>query len=272
MAHICRNRTALLLAGALWPALAIHAADAVPDFSGLPVSVDAASSEIDARTNTLVFRNVVISQGNMRVQAEHAHATGLDFANSRWDFEGNVRIDAEQHGNLRSESAVVEFKDNHIARATITGKPAEFEQKRANSDAVAHGHADEILYDVNDGTVRLTDEAWLSDGQNEISGPLLVYNIREQQIQAAAAPNAAAGSDQRVHISIAPRAAATGKPEAARPDAAKPATARPDAARPDAARPDAARPDAPRPDAPRPAAAQPGPDQSAPAADAAPKS
>ncbi len=193
----------------------------------------------------------------MRVQAEHARATGLNFANSRWNFEGNVRIEAEQRGSLRSDQAVVEFKDNHIARATITGKPAEFEQRRANSDAVARGHADEIVYDVNDGTVRLTDEAWLSDGQNEISGPLLVYNIREQQIQAVASPGAAAGSDQRVHINIAPHAAVTGKPEPARPEAAKP-----DAPKPDAAQPDATGPDAAKPGAQRPAAA----------AEAAPKS
>ncbi len=237
MAHICRNSIALLLAGALLPALAIRAADALPDFSGLPVSLDAASSEVDAKTNTLVFKNVVISQGDMRVQADNARATGLNFANSRWNFEGNVRIDGEQRGNLRSDQAVVEFKDNHIARAIITGKPAEFEQKRANSDAVARGHANEILYDVNDGTVRLKDDAWLSDGQNEISGPVLVYNIRAQQIQAAAAPNASPGSDQRVHINIAPRAGASGKPEPAKPEPAKPDAPKPDAPKPDAARP-----------------------------------
>jgi lipopolysaccharide transport protein LptA len=232
MARICRNRAALLLAGALLPALGVCAADAIPDFSGLPVSVDAASSEIDARTNTLVFKNVVISQGDMRVQADRARATGLNFANSRWNFDGNVRIDAEQRGNLRSDQAVVEFKDNHIARATITGKPAEFEQKRAN-DQIARGHADEILYDVNDGTVKLTDDAWLSDGLNEISGPLLVYNIRQQQIQALTGPAAAGGgADQRVHITIAPHAAGSGKPEPAKPDAPKPEGAKPDAARP----------------------------------------
>lgn len=242
MARTCRNSTALLLAGALWSSLAVQPASGSPEFSGLPVSLDAASSEIDAKTNALVFKNVVISQGNMRVQAEHAHATGLNFANSRWDFEGNVRIDAEQHGNLRSDQAVVEFRDNHIARATITGKPAEFEQKRANTDQIARGHADQILYDVNDGTVRLTDEAWLSDGQNEISGPLLVYNIREQRVQAAASPGAVAGGEQRVHISIAPHAPATGKPEPAKPDAAKPDAPKPDAAPPDAARPEAAKP------------------------------
>ena len=221
------------------PVLAAGAADAVPDFSGLPVSLDAASSEIDAKTNALVFRNVVISQGNMRVQAEHAHATGLNFANSRWNFDGNVRIDAEQHGNLRSDQAVVEFKDNHIARAIITGKPAEFEQKRANSDAVARGHADEILYDLNDGTVKLTDDAWLSDGQNEISGPLIVYNIREQHI----------GGDQGVHISIAPHAAGSGKPEPARPDAARPEAPKPEAPKPDGANP------GPRPPTPSPVSA-----------------
>jgi lipopolysaccharide transport protein LptA len=223
MARICRNSPVLLLAGVLLPALAIRAA-ALPDFSGLPVSVDAASSEVDYKSNTVVFKDVVISQGDMRVQAEHARATGLNFANSRWNFEGNVRINAEQHGNLRSDQAVVEFRDNHIARATITGKPAEFEQKRANSAQTARGHADQIFYDVSDGTVRLTDDAWLSDGQNEISGPLLVYNIREQRVQAVAAPGAAADTDQRVHISIAPHAGAAGKPDAGKPDAGKPET------------------------------------------------
>ena len=251
MARICRNSAAWLLAAAL-PLLGSEtAAAALPDFSGLPVSVDAASSEVDYKTNTVVFKNVVISQGAMRVQAEHARATGLNFANSKWNFDGNVRIDAEQSGNLRSDQAVVEFRDNHIARATITGKPAQFEQKRANSDQIARGHADQIFYDVTDGTVKLTDDAWLSDGQNEISGPLLIYNIREQQIQAGAPPGAS-GTDQRVHINITPHAGVTGKPEASRPDAPKPEAA--------------------QPATPRSEAARPGPDLPAAAADAAPKS
>ncbi len=179
---------------------------------GGPINLEAASSDVDYRTNTVVFSDGVISPGSTRVQAEHAHATGLNFANSRWTFEGKVRIDAELHGNLRSDQATVEFRDNHIARATITGKPAEFEQQRAGSEQMARGHADEIVYDVSDGTVRLTNDAWLTDGQNEISGPLLVYNVRAQRVQAATPPN----SDQRVHIVIAaPRtlpATPTGKP------------------------------------------------------------
>jgi len=187
-----------------------------------PINLDAASTEVDGRTNTLVFSDVVISQGATRVQADRAHATGLNFANSRWTFDGKVRIEAEQHGNLRSDQAMVEFRDNHIARATVTGTPAEFEQRRTDSEQMARGHAGEIVYDLNDGTVRLTNEAWLTDGQTEISGPLLVYNIREQRVQAAASP----GTDQRVHITIAPRAKPP--PDAGKGDPAKPqSTAQP---------------------------------------------
>jgi len=158
---------------------------------------------VDYRTNMVVFSQVVISQGAMRVQADHAHASGLNFTNSRWTFEGHVRIDAEPRGSLRSDQAIVEFRDNRILRATANGKPAEFEQPRGDSQQMARGHADEIVYDVSQGTVRLSNDAWLSDGVNEISGPLLVYNIRAQRVQAATQP----GSDQRVHITIAPQSA-----------------------------------------------------------------
>src|SRR2546421_1981313 len=185
----------------------------------LPISLDATSSEVDYKTNTVVFTDVVIAQGNIRVQGEHAHATGLNFENSRWTFDGKVRISAEQRGTLRSDQAIVEFRDNRIAKATITGSPAEFEQQRADSVQVARGHADEIVYDVGQGTVRLANQAWLSDGHNEISGPLLVYNIREERGQAATSPR----TDERVHITIAPRDDSTpGKPQSDRPEPNRP--------------------------------------------------
>ena len=202
-----------LAAGAPAGPYAFAAAPTVLPAHQLPITVDAASSEVDYRTNTVVFSEVVISQGAMRVQADHAHASGLNFANSRWTFYGHVRIDAAPSGSLRSDQAVVEFRDNHIARATASGKPAQFEQPRADSQQMARGHADEIVYDVNEGTVRLSNDAWLSDGVNEISGPLLVYNIRAQRVQAATQP----GSDQRVHITITPQSAPaqpSGKPHA----------------------------------------------------------
>jgi lipopolysaccharide transport protein LptA len=191
-------------------ALAARALALAPAPAQQPISVDAASSQVDYKSNTVVFTQIVISQGATRVQADYAHATGLDFANSRWNFDGNVHIDAPEQGSLRSDAAVVEFRDNHIARATITGKPAQFEQKRSDSDKVARGHADEIVYDVAAGTVRLRSDAWLSNGQNEITGPLLVYNMREQRVEAATAP----GTGEHIHITISGH-------DAAKPDAGK---------------------------------------------------
>ena len=172
-----------------------------------PIVVDAVSSEADLAKGTGEFSGITITQGGVRLQADHAHGSyPVDFKNSHWTFAGHVRIDdADQHGSLRADQAVVDFRDGHIERATATGKPAEFEQQRAQGAQLARGRAEEIAYDMSDGSVRLSKDAWLSDGQNEISGPLLVYNIRAQHMQAAAAP----GTDQRVHIVITPQGTST---------------------------------------------------------------
>jgi lipopolysaccharide transport protein LptA len=175
-----------------------------PSREARKLPIDVASSKVDYKGDTVNFQDVVITQGETKVQADHAHATGLDnFDNSHWTFDGNVRINGEQHGSLKSDQAVVEFRNKYISKATITGNPAEFEQKRTDTAEVARGHAREIVYNVTDGTVRLSNDAWLSDGHNEISGPELVYNIREQRVQAATPP----GSDDKVHILIDPNAA-----------------------------------------------------------------
>ncbi len=166
----------------------------------LPVSLDAASSEVDYRTNTVNFRDVVISQGGMRVAAQTARATGLNFENATWNFRGNVRITVDG-GSLKSDEAKVDFAANRISRATIAGSPAQFEQKRAGTSELARGRAGRIEYDVPTGTVKLTQDAWLTDGRNDISGQELVYNVREQRVQAEAKP----GNTDRVRITIRPR-------------------------------------------------------------------
>jgi lipopolysaccharide transport protein LptA len=172
-----------------------------PSKDARKLPIDIASSKVDYKGDSVVFQDVVITQGDTKVQADRAHATGLDnFDNSHWTFEGNVRINGEQHGSLKSDVAIVEFKNKNIWRATATGNPAEFEQKRTDTDEIAKGHAHEIVYNVSDGTVRLSNDAWVWDGHNSLSAPELVYNIREQHVQAAAEP----GSGNQVHLTIDP--------------------------------------------------------------------
>jgi lipopolysaccharide transport protein LptA len=177
-----------------------------PRRSDLPINVDAESSDFDYAKDTLLFRKVRVSQGATSVEAEEATATGLNFENSRWVFRHNVKISVEG-GSLTSDEAAVTFADNQIARAQITGSPAEFEQKLENSDDIAHGRARSIEYDFTTATIRMLQDAYLTDGHNDIRGQTLVYSIREQRVLA----NASDQGDERVRITINPRSV-EGKP------------------------------------------------------------
>jgi LptA/(LptD N-terminal domain) LPS transport protein len=86
-------------------------------------------------------------------------------------------------GSLRSNEVVVEFKDNRLKRATATGSPDEFEQKRSDSDVVVRGHADEIVYEGDPGTILLSN-AYINDGKNDIQGPQIVYSLRKERVGA----------------------------------------------------------------------------------------
>jgi lipopolysaccharide transport protein LptA len=206
-------RKSLCLAVVACGAMAAHGAGP----SGRSVQdivLDAASSDIDYRANKLHFRDVVISQGDTRIQASEAEAngTGLKFDDSTWQFRGDVRIRFAS-GNLQSDSATVSFSRNRIAQASISGSPAQFEQRVENLPQPARGRANRIDYDLQAGTVRLTQNAWLSDGRSEISSQVLVYNLKDQKVQtenrAETGPPSAAGTEPglgkgRVHITIRP--------------------------------------------------------------------
>jgi lipopolysaccharide export system protein LptA len=184
-----------------------------------PIAYDASSVDVDYKNMTTDFKNITITQGKTRIQAERAHAVGLDekaFEDGRWTFQGNVRVDAEERGStLRSDEAVVEFRDKLITSVTATGKPAEFQQKRSHTGEITKGHADLIVYDVAKKTVRLSKDAWLSDGAHQISGPLVVYNIEQQRMQADSSKEGG-----RVHMEFQPDNAPKGqapKPQGGRP-------------------------------------------------------
>ncbi|MGH8261856.1 MAG: lipopolysaccharide transport periplasmic protein LptA [Steroidobacterales bacterium] len=177
--------------------------------SNLPIVVEARSTEIEARNNRLLLHSVKITQGSLRVDASEAAATGLNFENSQWQLWGDVHIRMEK-GSLSSDKADVTFANNQIARAVINGAPASFEQTLDDPPQTARGRANTIEYDVGNETVRLTQNAWLSDGNNELSGDVLVYDLRSERVVANAPPN----SEGRVRITINP---GSKKPEAVPP-------------------------------------------------------
>jgi len=180
-----------------------HAVAAAAPAKQEVISLDAQSSELDLRNNNVEFRKVRIAQGNMTVSADQGQATrqasGLDFDNSVWMFRGNVKITMDQ-GQLSADDAQINFVKKLLAKAVANGTPAIFEQRIEKTGKIAHGHANTIDYDAGKGVVRLLKNAWLSDGQNEIRGESLKYNLLAQSIVADAAEQ----NSQRVHIIITP--------------------------------------------------------------------
>src|SRR5579863_7763735 len=164
-----------------------------------PYHFDAAS-DTNYKTQATVCKSVVLSQGSTKVRADQAQFICMNCQDSHWKLQGNVRIDAQPRGALRSDQATVEVRGNRIVRATVIGNPAEFEQQRADDLGMEKGHADQIVYDVGEGTVLLTNDAWISDGRDEMSAPSIAYSIREQKVLATSG-----GASQGVHITITPQ-------------------------------------------------------------------
>jgi lipopolysaccharide transport protein LptA len=177
------------------------------------IVVDAVPVDVNYRDNTALLKDVVITLGDMRIEAAEARVKGgLDFENGEWTISGNVRINAEG-GKLLADKAVISFRNNLISRATITGTPAEFEQMRKDSTTYK-GRAPTIDYQTASGTVSFRDNAWLSDGCNEITGRQLVYNIKEQRVQGQpnGLPSATPTGGGRVRFVIQPNAKSGDKP------------------------------------------------------------
>jgi lipopolysaccharide export system protein LptA len=199
MAVSIRN---LILGLTLTCASAAHAAKAPP---ALPIDFSAQPVEIDYKNRSLTAHKVRISQGPLTLTADQgqANGTGVEsaFDDSRWVFRGAVKFTMNK-GTLNSDEAQVTFANKTLSKAVATGNPATFQQKIEKTDKTATGHADSIDYDVARGIVHLSKNAWLSDGQNEIRGESLKYNVLAQSIVAEAAEQ----GNQRVHIIITPPA------------------------------------------------------------------
>jgi lipopolysaccharide export system protein LptA len=163
--------------------------------------------QLDYQRGKVLMREVTIRQDQMRVQADRAEATGLDFDDSNWKFSGHVMVQLPE-GQLQAEQALVQFKSGRILGATVNGSPANFAQQPQKPGSGARGHATEIRYEVASGDVQLSGDAWISDENREISSQRIVYSIPQRSFRAESAGN---GADRvRGTIKPTPKAAATG--------------------------------------------------------------
>jgi lipopolysaccharide transport protein LptA len=197
-------RKLLALVALLAPVAQAGAAPAVSRDRQAPILLDAQSTSIDLKTNSAVFSKIRISQGAMSITADQGQASqqrsaDLYFENNVWNFRGNVKITVEQ-GVLFSDDAQITFVNSVLSKAIVNGKPASFEQTVAKTGKLAKGHAETIDYDAGKHLVRFLKNAYLTDGDHEILGQSVKYDILAQKVIAEEAEQ----NSQRVRITITP--------------------------------------------------------------------
>jgi lipopolysaccharide export system protein LptA len=193
----------LALATLLAPLAQANAAPAVARARQADILLESQSVSIDLKTNSAVFTKIRISQGAMSITADQGQAneqrsTDLYFENNVWNFRGNVKITVEQ-GQLLSEDAQITFVNNTLSKAVANGKPASFEQT-VKIGKPAKGHAETIDYDATKHLVRFLKNAYLTNGDHEMTGQALKYDVLGQKVIAEEAEQ----SSQRVRIVITP--------------------------------------------------------------------
>lgn len=151
----------------------------------LPIDLDADSSEFDRKLNRLLFRGLKITQGPLQIEADEATASRLDFENTRWEFTGNVRI-KNLDTLVYSDYADIDFQEHRIRHANMRGQPVRFVQQNIEKGTLTEGHAATMSYDVETGVISMSDDAWLSDGANEVSGDRISYDLIREYIIADA--------------------------------------------------------------------------------------
>jgi len=159
-------------------------ASAQTDDLRLPMQLDADFTDYDGKNSMVTFRGLRLSQGSLSIEADEGRATKLDFQDSVWHLSGNVVINVDG-SQIESDSAEMTFSEYKLSTAIIVGSPAVFRLKRPDNDVDIYAEAGRLQYDFSAGVIEFSEEATITQGGNQFSSNYLVYNIREQRIQAS---------------------------------------------------------------------------------------
>jgi lipopolysaccharide transport protein LptA len=165
----------------------------------LPMDIISENTTYDGKNSMIIFSGLRLTQGGVRIEADEGRATRMELEDATWRFSGNVAIDI---GNGRIECDVAElfFDEFRLKVALVTGSPATYEMERAGAEESTQAEAGRLKYDVDAGVIEFSGEATITEGGNQISSNMLVYNIAEQRINA----DSSGEEDGRVRITYTP--------------------------------------------------------------------
>jgi lipopolysaccharide export system protein LptA len=140
-----------------------------------PVNLEADSVRVEDAKKTAVYEgHVVLTQGSLMMTAD--------------------RIDVQQ--------------DEHgFSSGDASGKPVYFRQKMDGKEEFAEGWAEHILYDSRTDKLKLSGQARLKRGEEDLRGNLITYDAKSEFYQAQGSSDGVRG---RVRAVILPKGVATG--------------------------------------------------------------
>jgi lipopolysaccharide transport protein LptA len=192
----------------------------------LPMDIDADNTTIDGKNSMIIFNGLRLTQGLVSIQADEGRAARMELEDSTWHFTGNVIIDVGA-GHIESDTAELLFDEFRLKRAIVTGSPAVYDLSRPGTDEITHAESGRLDYDVEKGVIEFSEQATITEGGNQISSTVLVYNIAEQRINA----DSSGEEDDRVRITYTPPDGiepATDEPAADEPAVDEPASTEPE--------------------------------------------
>jgi len=143
--------------------------------------LDSESLTFDGQTNLFELGGLAITQGNLRIEADEAQATGIDFdQRSEWRFTGNVRITVDS-AVIGADSAVFTFDNKRLSRGELQGAPVTFTHREPERAKPLSGTANSMIYDHLARTLRMQNGR-LERDRTEIRGCDLIYNFTTEGI------------------------------------------------------------------------------------------
>jgi lipopolysaccharide transport protein LptA len=140
------------------------------------------SLTFDQQTNLIELVGPQITQCTLRIEADEALATGIDFdSRSEWRLTGNVRITVDT-AVIEADRAVFTFEQKRLSRGELEGTPALFRDVDPTTKQTITGQANKMSYDYVGRTLRLTQDAWVQRDRIEMTGCDLIYDFGAERV------------------------------------------------------------------------------------------
>jgi lipopolysaccharide export system protein LptA len=131
-----------------------------------------------------------------------ADSVRMDDARKTAVYEGNVVL-VQGTLNIRAERIDVRQDERGMVSGDATGRPVQFRQKMEGKSEFIEAQATRIEYDAHTEVLKLIGSAWLKQGQDELRGGLIVYDMRTELYQAQGGGEGASAG--RVRAVLRPR-------------------------------------------------------------------